>query len=104
MQKHVSLSVTGAELYAAVNYAQDMLYCMHVLQSLGLAVNLPMVLETGNQGAVYLANNWCIGGRTRHIDVRQGILCLGLRTVPVPVIVPHFWFPLYPIVPIVPQH
>jgi hypothetical protein len=23
-----------------------------------------------NQGVVYLANNWSIGGRTRHIDVQ----------------------------------
>jgi hypothetical protein len=32
-------------------------------------VKLPMVLKMDNQGAVYLANNWSIGDRTRHIDV-----------------------------------
>ncbi len=42
----------------------------NVLESLGLRVKLPMVLELDNQGAVYLANNWSIGGRTRHIDVQ----------------------------------
>ena len=30
---------------------------------------------------------------------RSGILCFGPHTVPVPAIVPHFWYPLYPIVP-----
>ena len=49
-QRHVALSMTEVELYAAVNCAHDMLYCMHVLQSLGLTVNLPMILEVDNQG------------------------------------------------------
>jgi hypothetical protein len=46
----------------------------NVLESLGLRVKLPMVLETDNQEAVYLANNWSIGGRTRHIYVRSVFL------------------------------
>lgn len=73
-QKTVALSVTEAELYAAVLCAQDMLYVMHVMESMGLKVAKPMVLECDNKGAVDLANNWSIGGRTRHIDVRQTFL------------------------------
>jgi hypothetical protein len=73
-QKHVALSVTEAELYAAVSCAQDMLYVMNVLESVELEVELPMILEVDNKGAVGLANNWSIGGRTRHIDVRQCFL------------------------------
>ena len=38
-------------------------------------MNLPIILEVDNQGAVYLANNWSIRERTtRHIDVRQCFL------------------------------
>ena len=70
-QKHVALSVTGAELYAAVSTAQDMLCVMNVLLSIGLVVELPMVLEVDNMGAVHLANNWNVSGRTRHIYVQQ---------------------------------
>ena len=73
-QKTVALSVTEAELYAAVLCAQNMLYVMHVLQSMKLKVKLPMVLEVDNQGAVDLANSWSVGGRTRHVDVRQCFL------------------------------
>jgi hypothetical protein len=51
-----------------------MLYMKNVLESLGLRVRLPMVLEMNNQGAVYLANNWSAGGRTRHIDVQSVFL------------------------------
>ena len=39
-----------------------------------LQVELPMILEVNNQGAVDLANNWSAGGRTRHVDVRQNFL------------------------------
>jgi hypothetical protein len=41
----------------------------NILESHGLRVKLPMFLEMDKQGAVYLANNWSIGGRTRHIDI-----------------------------------
>ena len=66
--------MTEAELYAAISTAQDMLYCMNVLLSLGLSVELLMVLEVDNKGAVHLANNWSASGCTRHIDVRQYFL------------------------------
>ena len=33
-----------------------------------------MVLELDNMGAVQLANNWSVGGRTRHVDVRNYFL------------------------------
>ena len=40
------------------------------MSSMGLQVQLPMVLEMDNQGALDLANGWSVGGCTRHIDVR----------------------------------
>ena len=33
-----------------------------------------MVLEMDNKGAVQLANNWSVGGRTWHVDVRNHFL------------------------------
>jgi hypothetical protein len=33
-----------------------------------------MLLEIDNKGAVDLANNWSVGGRTRHVDVRNHFL------------------------------
>ncbi len=73
-ERTVSLSTTKAETYAGVTCVQDMLYIKNVLESLGVKVKLPMVLEMDNQGAVYQANNWSVGGRTRHIDVRSVFL------------------------------
>ena len=74
MQRTVALSVTEAELIAAVQCAQDMLYIKKVLESMGLQVELPMVLKVDNSGAVDLANNWSAGGRTRHVETRMFFL------------------------------
>ena len=49
--------MTEAEGAAGVMVAQDMLYVYRLLQSLGLEVELPMILEMDNKGAVDLANN-----------------------------------------------
>jgi hypothetical protein len=84
-ERTVSLSTTKAEIYAGVTCVQDMMYMRNVLESLGLKIKLPMVLEMGNQGAVYLANNWIVGGRTRHIDV-QSVFLRGLKEAGVLVI------------------
>jgi hypothetical protein len=73
-QKSVTLSVTEAEQAAAVSCAQDMLFVMRLMESMGLKVKKPMVLKLDNKGAHDLAHNWTIGGRTRHVDVRMNFL------------------------------
>jgi hypothetical protein len=71
MQKSVALSVWEAEQTTGVLCAQDMMYVWNVLESMGLKVKHLMTLEMDNKGAVDVANNWSIGGCTRHVDVRQ---------------------------------
>jgi hypothetical protein len=51
-----------------------MLYVWNVLESMELKVKHPMILEIDNKGTVELANNWSIGGCTRHVDIRQCFL------------------------------
>jgi hypothetical protein len=51
-----------------------MLYTMRIVESMGLKVKKPMILEIDNKGAVDLTNNWSVGGRTRHIDTRYYFL------------------------------
>ena len=74
MQQSVTLSVTEAELVAATSCAQDMLFIMRVLESIGLKVKKPMILKVDSKGTKDLANNWSVGGRTRHIDIRNYFL------------------------------
>ena len=73
-QKTVTLSTAEAELMSGTQCAQDMMFIMRVMESIGLKVKKPMILEIDNKGAVALANNWSIGGRTRHIEVWQYFL------------------------------
>ena len=51
-----------------------MLFTMRVLESIGLKVKKPMILKVDNKGTKDLANNWSVGGRTRHIDIRNYFL------------------------------
>ena len=71
MQKIVAVSVTEAELTVATSNAQDMMYVKRLLESVGLKVALPMVLELDNQGTVDLVNNSSVGGHTRHMETGQ---------------------------------
>eukprot|EP00957_Ditylum_brightwellii_P195171 14870290-Ditylum_brightwellii.AAC.1 len=41
---------------------------------MGLLVELPMLLEIDNSGAVDLANNWSARGRTHHMKTRMFFL------------------------------
>jgi hypothetical protein len=45
------------------------------MESLELEVEFPMVLEMDNSGAVDIANSCSVGGRTRHVNVRNYFLC-----------------------------
>jgi hypothetical protein len=63
-QKTVALSSCKAKLNAAVLCVQDMIYQKNMLESIGLKVELPMVLEMDNKGAIDLVNSFSVGGRT----------------------------------------
>ncbi len=73
-QKTVASSSCKAELNTAVLCVQDMIYQKNTLESIGLKVELPMVLEMDNRGAIDLINSFCVEGCTRHIDVKQCFL------------------------------
>jgi hypothetical protein len=66
--------VTEAEINAAVLCVQGMLYAKNLIKSIGLKVKLPMILDIDNKGAVDIINSFIVGGRTRHINVRQCFL------------------------------
>jgi hypothetical protein len=62
MQKTVALSYCKAELNTAVLCVQDMMYQKNTLKSICLKVELPIILEMDNKGAVDLINNFIVGG------------------------------------------
>jgi hypothetical protein len=70
----VALSVTESELISSTECAQDMLYSMRIVKSIGLQVEKPMILEIDNKGMVDIANNRSVGDRTRHMNTRYYFL------------------------------
>jgi len=50
-----------------------------VLESIGLQVELPMILEVDNKGVFDLANNWSVGGWTRHTTSESMKTSLGQK-------------------------
>ena len=74
MMPIVALLVTEAELYLAVLCAQDMLFAMQIMNAMQLKVKMPMYLFVDNKGAKELCNNWSVGGRTWHVEVKQYFL------------------------------
>jgi hypothetical protein len=71
MQKIVTLSSTEAELIAMVQCIQELMSVKKLLESLELEVELPMLIECDNQGAVDLVNGYQVGGGTKHMDIRN---------------------------------
>eukprot|EP00957_Ditylum_brightwellii_P162793 12396919-Ditylum_brightwellii.AAC.1 len=51
-----------------------MLYVRRSLEDMELQVELPMILEINNSGAVDLANNWSAGSRIRHMETQMFFL------------------------------
>jgi len=74
MHKFVMVSMTQTKIAAGIMVVQDMLYMYHLLESLDLKVELPMVLKVDNSGAVDIANSQSVNGRMRHVDVRNHFL------------------------------
>jgi hypothetical protein len=63
--------VTEAELVAAINCVQEMLFVRKLIISIGMKVKTPMILYFDNKGAKDLINNWSVGGRMRQIEVKN---------------------------------
>ena len=70
----IALPITEAQLYSPVKCVQDMMFTLRVILSILLEVNLPMLLEVDNNGAIDLCHNWSIGGRSRRLETKMYFL------------------------------
>jgi hypothetical protein len=70
--KSVTLSSTEAEYYGASETAKEEIFIKNIIESIIEIprLQLPMILQMDNTGAIYLANNQTTGQRTKHIDIR----------------------------------
>jgi hypothetical protein len=70
MGRSVTLSSTEAEYVSISELAKEVLFVKHVLDSMGLLLEYPIIIEVDNAGAIYLANNHTTSQRTKHVDTR----------------------------------
>jgi hypothetical protein len=66
----VSLSSTEAEHFAVSEVAKEILFIKQLLETIGIQVELPIIIRVDNVGAIFLGNNYSVGQRTKHIDTR----------------------------------
>ena len=50
--------------------AKEIKFVYYILESLGIAVKLPVVMQVDNAGAIFMAENVSTSVRTRHVDTR----------------------------------
>ncbi len=68
--KSVTLSSTEAEYFAISEVAKEIIFLKQVIESMGMKLQLPIVIKVDNVGAIYLSNNYTTSQRTKHIDIR----------------------------------
>ena len=56
--KSVTLSSTEAEYVGVSELSKEILLIRNVIESMGLKVDYPIVIEVNNVGAIYLAHNY----------------------------------------------
>jgi hypothetical protein len=69
-QKSVTLSSSEAEFVALSEAAKEIKFVAQILMSMGIPVQLPIVVRAVNIGAIFMAENVTTSTRMRHVDVR----------------------------------
>ena len=66
----MTLSSSEAEYIAISEAVKEIRFIYYLLDSIGIKVELPIVVRCDNVGAIFMAENSSSGVRTRHIDTR----------------------------------
>ncbi len=69
-QKSVALSSSEAEFVAVSEAAKEILFVLHVMDSMNIELESPVTVYVDNMGAIFMTENTSSGGRTRHVDTR----------------------------------
>jgi hypothetical protein len=68
--RSVTLSSTEADHFAVSEVAKEVLFIKQFLDTIGINIELPIIVRVDIVGAIFLANNFSVGQRTKHIDIR----------------------------------
>jgi hypothetical protein len=69
-QKVVSCSSTEAEYIAGYDNAKIIMHKSQILECLGFIANKPHVMYVDNQSMMSIVDEWKVGDRTKHMNVR----------------------------------
>jgi uncharacterized protein YdaT len=69
-QKLLALSSSEAEYYALSEAAKDVKFVHMLLITMGMKVELPIIVKVDNVGAIFMTENISTAGRTKHLDLR----------------------------------
>jgi hypothetical protein len=69
-QKGITLSSTEAEYVVMSEAVKEVKFICNLLCDIGIEVELPIIVKTDNNGAMFMAQNRSSGVRTRHVDTR----------------------------------
>ena len=69
-QRIVTLSSTEAEWYALSEAVKEVIFVVQLIESIGIQIQLPVIVRVDNVGAVFMAKNITTTGRTKHVDIR----------------------------------
>jgi len=69
VQKSVMLSSSEAEFVVLPEAAKEVKFVVQVLQSMGVEVKLPIIVQVDNVGAMFIAKNVTTSQHTKHIDL-----------------------------------
>ena len=69
-QRSVALSSSEAEYMALSEAAKEIKFVYMILCSMGIKVQLPIIVRVDNVGAIFMSENTTTSNRTKHIDIR----------------------------------
>ena len=69
-QKSITLSSSEAEYVALSEATKEINFVYQLLLSIGIQVQLPIVMRVDNVGVIFMSENTSTSGRMKHIDIR----------------------------------
>ena len=70
-QKTVSLSSTEAEFNAIGEVCAEIMFIKNIIEFLGITLQLPIVVNCDNVGAIYMSYNAKTSPRTKHVSIKR---------------------------------
>jgi hypothetical protein len=62
------------EYFGTSELANKVIFARQIIKTMGVILEFPIVIHLDNTGAIYNADNYTTGQRTKHIDIRAHLI------------------------------